>query len=170
MSQELFLSNISYLVNKKVKVKQTDKENAVMRQVIANTLAELNHKLSDDDIIFTYATDIDRIKLNPEDKFTELAKERVAVFTKSGLFIEAVYDFDEDSAFISQIRKRTIEVVKPIYQHVGSPGLIVEEFEEIDHLTFRFSDNREYITLHNHDYSGNKTIKEIYLAFIEQLK
>ncbi|MDW4099469.1 hypothetical protein QI260_05910 [Staphylococcus saprophyticus] len=170
MSQELFLSNISYLVDKEVKVKPTNEENAVIRQIVANVLAELNHKLSDDDIIFTYATDIDRTKLDPEDNFTTLANERVAVFTKNGLFIEAVYKFDTDSAFISQIRKRTIEVVKPIYQYVGEPGEIVEEFEEIDHLRFRFSDNLEYITLHSHEHSGNKTIKEIYLAFIEKLK
>ncbi|MGG6819816.1 hypothetical protein [Staphylococcus pseudoxylosus] len=170
MSQELFISNISYLVDKNVKVKKTDEENAVIRQTIANALADLNYKLSDDDIIFTYVTDKDRTKLNPEDKFTTLHSIRVAVFTKNGLFIEAVYLYSIHSAFISEISKRTIEKVQPIYQYVGNPDKIVTKFEEIDHLTFGLSNYDELITLHSHEHSGNKTIKEIYLEFIERLK
>lgn len=173
MSQELFIKNIEYLVEKNIAVKKTDEENAVMRQTIANALAELNHQLSDEDIIFVYSLKEDKEELepdNPDNKVTTLKYERIGIFLKNDIFIEVLYMIKLNSAAIAEISKRYITGLMPIYKNVGSPDRTVNDFEEIDHLIFKMNDLNEGIKLYSHQHSGNKSIKEIYLEFLNRLK
>lgn len=173
MTQEIFIANINYLVTKDVSVKKTNEENANMRQTVANTFADLNYSLSDEDIIFIYSLSEDKVKLDPDDpdnKVTTLDKIRVGVYTKNDLFIEFVYQYNLNGTYVSEISKRSIKNVQPSYRNVGGPDKVVDQFEEIEHLSFKISDYKEAITLYNHQHSGNKSIKEIYIDFIERLK
>lgn len=173
MSQNLFNENISYLVKKGVSVKRTDEENAVMRQTVAITLAGLNHKLSDEDIIFVYSLSNDKVKIepdNPDNVVTTVETYRIGIYTKDNTFIEVNYSYSLNSAFVAGISKRLIKRIQPSYRNIGSPDTIVKEYEEIDHLTFALSDYGDSITLHSHEYSANKTIKEMYLEFFNRLQ
>lgn len=173
MSQNLFNENISYLVEKNVSVKKTDKENAVMRQTVAITLAGLNHKLNDEDIIFVYSLSDDKVKIepdNPDNLVTTVETYHIGIYTKDNIFIEVIYSYSQNSAFVLGISKHSIKLVKPIYRNVGDPDRVVKDYEEIDHLMFKLSDYREPITLYSHEYSANKTIKEMYLEFFNRLQ
>lgn len=176
MSNELLHANISYLVAKNVSVKKTNEENeenALMRQTVSNTLADMNHKLSDEDIIFVYSLSDERVRVepdNPDNRLKRIETFHIGIYTKNNIFIEVKYNYSQNMAYVAGISKHSIVQVQPDYRNVGDPDKVVNNFEELDHLTFELSDYYAPITLYSHEYSANKTIKEIYLDFIKRLK
>lgn len=189
MAETLIKKNVQYLKDSKVTVYPKNNSkievNQGMRHFIGNSLRDLGRELTDEDVIFTFSNSKDEVKKEVEvtnadtglvstETTNGLDALRIGILTKDDYFFEYVFNKITDSCSLSGISKVSIEFIKLYY--VSYKHDIPTEFREytqLDHLSFNLKGYKGYyerITLHGHEYMGNKTIREIYLNFFSRLK
>ncbi|MEB7865894.1 hypothetical protein NGC65_10615 [Staphylococcus xylosus] len=186
MPEMLFDKNMQYLKKSKLTVYPNNNSkfeaNQGMRHFISNSLEDLDHELTDEDVIFTFSNSSDEVKkevvvtnadtgLVSTETTNGLDALRIGILTKDDYFFEYVFDKITDSCYLSGIKKVSIELIEPDYvsyrQDIPSD---FKEYTPLDHLSFILKGYHERITLHGHEYMSNKSIRDIYLNFFSRLK
>lgn len=171
MSEKLLISNLGYLSDVDIEkapekdYKAVERENQI-KFFIANTLAGLDYGLTDDDFVFSYTLNED------VDKDTkQVNKYYIAVLTQKDKLYRFLVSIDSVQVSSLGVVKTSIISVAPMFARYNfEEPLKNEKFKDFNHLSINFDKIPETITLYDHSYEGNKSLKEVARDLISRLK
>lgn len=192
--QDLLVDNLSYLENINVTLFEKKFLNDNVNHYIANSLADANHKLTNNDILFVFSKCIDiknvltkeaqkeidstgrKVKKDDleKDPTGQIDSIRIGILTEDNIFYEYKIDLKEDSnaqTTLTNIAKQSIEEVIPEYNGYNqSSHILTRQFRSLDCLYFKFENFGELIQLQKNSFQGNKNLEELNREFIKRLK
>ncbi|MDS3839247.1 hypothetical protein RJB75_04730 [Staphylococcus hominis] len=191
MTQSLLDENIHFLRNSGIEFFDDNYKNNNAYHYIANSLADLDYRLSNEDILFTFSKKIDIKMVVKEDAKEKIKKEkrgpkpeefkkdpagqidteRLGIYTKDNIFFEYKVSLDEHAyTELVDISRRTLESIQPDftnYNQEDDPRY--RNYKKLDHLIFCFRDSDENIKLYGHMINSNKALQEISREFFKRL-
>ncbi|MDH9060472.1 hypothetical protein PYL11_09545 [Staphylococcus epidermidis] len=183
MSQESLNKNIQFLRETGISIFNSENEdnknkNENVYHYIANNLADLGYTLSNEDILFTFSTNMDiKMVLNKEknewqkDPAGQIDTERIAIITKENVYFEYQISLDKYfNIFLVQITRPALEKIQPDYaKYKLDTNVLSRQFKSLDNFSYKFEGTNETINLYGHITQSNKTLQEISKEFLNRL-
>ncbi|MCI2802344.1 hypothetical protein [Staphylococcus pettenkoferi] len=184
MSQVSLNENIQFLRESGISIFNSENEdnknkNENVYHYIANNLADLGYTLSNEDILFTFSTnmDIKMVLKNKEknewqkDPAGQIDTKRIAIITKENVYFEYVISLDEYfNIFLVQITRPTLEKIQTGYaKYKLDTDVLSRHFRSLDNFSYKFKGTNETINLYGHTVQSNKTLQEISKEFFNRL-
>lgn len=179
MCTEILEKNVQYIREVGFDIFEDELRNENVNHFIANSTADLEYEISDDDIIFKFSLDAD-IRYIPNDdekgKFKKdptgiINQARIGILTKENTFFEYMVSLEETNhVFLIGVYKLTLDTLKPdytFYKQDDNPK--IRKFKTLDHLFIDFNEIGETIRLYGHSYCGNKQLSELNKELFKRL-
>lgn len=193
MTQELLDKNIRYFRSTGIDLFEKPDLYENINHYIANSLADIGHELSNEDIIFTFSRNLD-IKMVVKEEYKETIKQeersprmeeyerdpagqidsvRIGILTTGNFFYEYCIHLDDESRghiFLVDIKRVNLKKIKPDYTHYNQKSDVrTRQYRTLDHLFFDFEEMNETIALYGHIVKSNKSLQEINKSLLKRL-
>lgn len=193
MTQELLDENIRYFRSTGIDLFEKPDLYENINHYIANSLADIGHELSNEDIIFTFSRNLD-IKMVVKEEYKETIKQeersprmeeyerdpagqidsvRIGILTTGNVFYEYCIHLDGESRghiFLVDIKRVNLKKIKPDYTLYNQKSDVrTRQYRTLDHLFFDFEEMNETIALYGHIVKSNKSLQEINKSLLKRL-